>query len=122
MDPTSWAVVGSGARGERAWVSHSVTAKAPDDARRHLPHLGFDIDEVHGLVWREGKADVLGRAGADVYVGDHTEDMVAPRRASALGVGVTTGPCNRREFLAAGAHCLLSSLSEFRGLLARQTR
>jgi phosphoglycolate phosphatase len=97
-----------------------ITAKAPDGARLHLEHLGLDIDEVHGLVWRDGKAEVLRRVGADVYVGDHLQDMAAARLAGARGIGVTTGPCTRTDLLAAGAQYTISSLIELRAVLAEQ--
>lgn len=97
-----------------------VTAKAADAARRHLEHLGLDVDEVHGLVWRDGKAEVLRLAVADVYVGDHVQDMAAARSAGTQGIGVTTGPCSRRDLLAAGAHRTISSLIELRAILAEQ--
>jgi phosphoglycolate phosphatase len=92
-----------------------VTAKASDGARRHLEYLQLEIQEVYGQVWRDGKAEVLRRIGADVFVGDHTADMAAAQSAGAVGVGVTTGPCSGMDLIAAGADRVLASLHELPG-------
>ena len=90
-----------------------VTGKYPDNARRHLDHLGFDVDHLEGWVWGVGKADALRREGATVYVGDHVHDVEGALAAGALSVSVLTGGCTREELLAAGTHVVLESLGEF---------
>ncbi|WP_395659533.1 HAD hydrolase-like protein [Nocardioides sp.] len=90
-----------------------VTGKYPDNARRHLDHLGFDVDHLEGWVWGVGKADALRREGATVYVGDHVHDVEGALAAGALSVSVLTGGCTREELLGAGTHVVLESLGEF---------
>jgi pyridinium-3,5-biscarboxylic acid mononucleotide sulfurtransferase len=90
-----------------------VTGKFPDNARRHLDHVGFDVDHLEGWVWGVGKADVLVREGASVYVGDHVHDVEGALAAGALSVSVLTGGCTREELLEAGTHVVLESLEEF---------
>jgi phosphoglycolate phosphatase len=95
-----------------------VTAKITELARLHLTHLGLRVDEVAGLAWAEGKAEVLRERGALGYVGDHTADMAAARSAGIAGVGVTTGPCSAGELAAAGASVVLADLTGFPAWLA----
>ncbi|SDC02677.1 HAD hydrolase-like protein [Nocardioides lianchengensis] len=90
-----------------------VTGKFPDNARLHLDHVGFDVDLLEGWVWGVGKADVLVREGASIYVGDHVHDVEGALAAGALSVSVLTGGCTREELLAAGTHVVLDSLLEF---------
>ncbi len=90
-----------------------VTGKFPDNARRHLDHLAFDVDHLEGWVWGVGKADVLVREGATVYVGDHVHDVEGALAAGAVSVSVLTGGCTREELEAAGTHVVLESLHEF---------
>ncbi|WP_229707109.1 HAD family hydrolase [Nocardioides deserti] len=97
-------------RGGRTIV---VTGKFPDNARLHLDHLGLEVDHLEGWVWGVGKADVLVREGASVYVGDHVHDVEGALAADVLSVSVLTGGCTREELLDAGTHVVLESLAEF---------
>lgn len=90
-----------------------VTGKFPDNARLHVDHLGLDVDHVEGWVWGVGKADVLRREGASVYVGDHVHDVEGALAAGALSVSVLTGGCSREELLEAGTHVVLDDLGQF---------
>jgi uncharacterized protein len=90
-----------------------VTGKYPANARLHLDHLALDVDHLEGWVWGVGKADVLRREGATVYVGDHVHDVEGALAAGALSVSVLTGGCTREELLAAGTHVVLDDLREF---------
>jgi phosphoglycolate phosphatase-like HAD superfamily hydrolase len=90
-----------------------VTGKYPANARLHLDHIGFEIDHLEGWVWGVGKADVLRREGASIYVGDHIHDVEGALAAGALSVSVLTGGCTREELLAAGTHVVLEDLSGF---------
>src|SRR4051812_15686005 len=90
-----------------------VTGKYPANARLHLDHLGLDVDHLEGWVWGVGKADVLRREGASVYVGDHVHDVEGALAAGALSVSVLTGGCTREELLAAGTHVVLEDLHAF---------
>jgi uncharacterized protein len=90
-----------------------VTGKYPDNARLHVDHLAFDIDHLEGWVWGVGKADVLRREGATIYVGDHVHDVEGALAAGALSVSVLTGGCTREELVAAGTHVVLDDLEAF---------
>ena len=90
-----------------------VTGKFPDNARLHVDHLGLDVDVLEGWVWGVGKAAVLTREGASVYVGDHVHDVEGALAAGALSVSVLTGGCTREELLEAGTHVVLDDLAEF---------
>lgn len=90
-----------------------VTGKYPDNARLHRDHLGLDVDVLEGWVWGVGKAEVLRREGASIYVGDHVHDVEGALAADALSVSVLTGGCTREELLEAGTHVVLDSLAEF---------
>ncbi|WP_395691029.1 HAD family hydrolase [Nocardioides sp.] len=90
-----------------------VTGKYAPNAQLHLDHLGFDVDHLEGWVWGVGKADVLRREGATVYVGDHVHDVEGALAAGALSVSVLTGGCTREELLAAGTHVVLDDLGAF---------
>lgn len=97
-------------RGGRVVV---VTGKFPRNARLHLDHLGLDIDHLEGWVWGVGKADVLRREGASMYVGDHVHDVEGALAAGVLSVSVLTGGCSREELVAAGTHVILDGLGAF---------
>ncbi|WP_316932185.1 HAD family hydrolase [Nocardioides marmotae] len=97
-------------RGGRTIV---VTGKFPDNARLHLDHLGLEVDHLEGWVWGVGKADVMIREGASIYVGDHVHDVEGALAADALSVSVLTGGCTEEELRAAGTHVVLGSLTEF---------
>ncbi|RLV56543.1 HAD family hydrolase [Aeromicrobium phragmitis] len=91
-----------------------ITAKAEQNARRHVEHLGLAVDDVVGDVWRAQKGEVLRWLGAAAYAGDHVHDMDAARLAGVPGIGVATGPCDRAALEAAGAAVVLTSLGGFR--------
>jgi len=95
-----------------------VTAKKASLARLHLDHLGLRVDVLIGGAWAEVKGLRLREHGAGVYVGDHVADMLAARVAGAVGVGVTTGPCDAAELTAAGASVVLPDLRQFSSWLA----
>jgi len=95
-----------------------VTGKFPDNARRHVAHLGLDVDHLEGWVWGVGKAAALMREGASIYVGDHVHDVEGALAAGALSVSVLTGGCTREELLEAGTHVVLDSLEKFPAWLA----
>ena len=90
-----------------------VTGKFTPNARLHADHLGLDLDHLEGEVWGVGKADVLRREGATVYVGDHVHDVEGALAADATSVSVLTGGCTREELLAAGTHVVLEDLTAF---------
>ncbi len=90
-----------------------VTGKYPANAQLHLDHLAFDVDHLEGWVWGVGKADVLRREGAAIYVGDHVHDVEGALAAGAISVSVLTGGCTREELEAAGTHVILDDLAAF---------
>ncbi|MGD9959147.1 ATP-dependent sacrificial sulfur transferase LarE [Nocardioides sp.] len=90
-----------------------VTGKFPANARRHVEHLGLDVDRVEGWVWGAGKAAALRQENATVYVGDHVHDVEGALAAGAVSVSVLTGGCTRDELLAAGTHVVLDDLTHF---------
>ncbi len=90
-----------------------VTGKFTPNARLHADHLGLDLDHLEGEVWGVGKADVLRREGATVYVGDHVHDVEGALAAGATSVSVLTGGCSSAELLAAGTHVVLDDLTAF---------
>lgn len=90
-----------------------VTGKFAPNAQLHADHLGIDLDHLEGEVWGVGKADVLVREGAAVYVGDHVHDVEGALAAGATSVSVLTGGCTRDELLAAGTHVVLDDLTAF---------
>jgi uncharacterized protein len=90
-----------------------VTGKYPANAQLHLDHLAFDVDHLEGWVWGVGKADVLRREGATIYVGDHVHDVEGALAAGATSVSVLTGGCTREELEAAGTHVILDDLGQF---------
>lgn len=103
-----------------------VTGKFARNAQLHVDHLGFDIDHLEGWVWGVGKAEVLTREGASVYVGDHVHDVEGALAAGITSVSVLTGGCTREELEAAGTHVVLPDLTAFPAWLEqhleRQTR
>jgi phosphoglycolate phosphatase-like HAD superfamily hydrolase len=90
-----------------------VTGKYPANARLHIDHLGLDIDVLEGWVWGVGKAEVLQREGATIYVGDHVHDVEGALAAGATSVSVLSGGCTREELLEAGTHVVLDDLRDF---------
>lgn len=95
-----------------------VTGKYAPNAALHMQALGWTVDTLVGELWSTGKAAALTEHGASVFVGDHVGDVEGALAAEAVAVGVTTGPCDREELLAAGAHVVLGSLTEFPAWLA----
>lgn len=98
------------ARGGRVVV---VTSKLGRLAQLHLDHLGLPVDALAGDLFAEGKADALRRHGVQVYVGDHTADMVAARTAGIPGIGVASGPCPAADLHSAGAALVIDDLTGF---------
>ncbi len=90
-----------------------VTGKFTPNAQLHVDHIAFDIDHLEGQVWGVGKADVLRREGAGIYVGDHVHDVEGALAADALSVSVLTGGSTREELLDAGTHVVLDDLHAF---------
>ena len=99
-----------------------VTGKYPANARLHVDHLGLDVDVLEGWVWGIGKADVLRREGASIYVGDHVHDVEGALAAGATSVSVLSGGCTREELLAAGTHVVLDDLRDFPSWLDGQVQ
>lgn len=97
-------------RGGRVVV---VTSKLGRLAQLHLDHLGLSVDTLAGDLFAEGKAAALREYGVQVYVGDHTADMVAARTAGIPGLGVASGPCPAADLLAAGATTVIDDLTRF---------
>ncbi|NYI47481.1 phosphoglycolate phosphatase [Nocardioides aromaticivorans] len=90
-----------------------VTGKYAPNAQLHIDHTGLDVDVLEGWVWGVGKADVLRREAASVYVGDHVHDVEGALAAGVTGVSVLTGGCTAGELRAAGTHAVLDSLEDF---------
>jgi phosphoglycolate phosphatase len=98
------------AAGGRAVV---ITAKYELTARLSLEGVGLSADEIFADVHGPGKAAVLVRLGAALYVGDTPADMAAAVTARVHAVGVTTGSFTAGELRAAGAVDVLASLTDF---------
>jgi len=96
-----------------------VTGKFTPNAQLHVDHVGLDVDHLEGKVWGVGKADVLRREGASVYVGDHIHDVEGALAAGAVSVSVLTGGCSREELYDAGTHVVLDDLAQFPAWLDR---
>lgn len=90
-----------------------VTGKYAPNAQLHIEHTGLDVDVLEGWVWGVGKADVLRREAASVYVGDHVHDVEGALAAGVTSVSVLTGGCTAAELRAAGTHAVLDSLEDF---------
>lgn len=90
-----------------------VTGKFTPNAQLHLDHLALDVDVLEGRVWGVGKAEVLRREGATIYVGDHVHDVEGALAAGVTSVSVLTGGCTREELLDAGTHVVLDDLRDF---------
>ncbi|MCK9893184.1 haloacid dehalogenase-like hydrolase [Frankia sp. AgB32] len=95
-----------------------VTAKSTALAHASLTRIGIAADVVEGARFATGKGAALLAHRVDVYVGDHTGDMVGAREGGALAVGVATGPCSAADLRAAGAQVVLGRLAEFPPWLA----
>jgi pyridinium-3,5-biscarboxylic acid mononucleotide sulfurtransferase len=94
-----------------------ITAKYAPSARLHLDAAGFEVADLVGGAWADGKAAALTEHGAGVYVGDHTADMAAGRAAGVYTVGVATGGCTAAQLAGAGADAVLDDLTGFPDLL-----
>jgi phosphoglycolate phosphatase len=105
------------ARAGRAVV---VTAKPEQLASRCLDTVGLDVDDVVGHVHGDEKRDALIAHAAGIYVGDTVTDMRAARDASAMAVGVTTGPDDAATLFAAGADVVFDALDAFPAWLSTQ--
>jgi phosphoglycolate phosphatase len=103
------------ARGGRVLV---VTAKSESLALRCIDAVHLESDAVVGHVFGDEKRDALVEHLAGIYVGDTVTDIESAIGASAIAVGVTTGPDNARALLTAGADIVLDSLDEFPAWLA----
>jgi phosphoglycolate phosphatase len=95
-----------------------VTAKSELLADQCLTSVGLDVDTVVGYAHGDEKRDALAQHAAGVYVGDTVTDIQSALGASAIAVGVTTGPDDARKLLTAGADIVLDSLEEFPAWLA----
>ena len=95
-----------------------VTAKSESLAFRCLDAVHLAADAVVGYVYGEEKRDALIEHTAGIYVGDTVTDIYSAIGASAIAVGVTTGPDDTRALLAAGADIVFDSLEEFPAWLA----
>ena len=103
---------------ERGGRSVIVTAKSARLAFRCIESVGLRVDEVVGHVHGDEKRDALVEHAAAIYVGDTITDIRSALDASAIAVGVTTGPDDARKLVAAGADVVLDSLQEFPGWLS----
>ncbi len=90
-----------------------VTAKHPESARLHLSAVGFEVADLIGLAWQDGKVAALRERGASVYVGDHVADVAAARAAGAYAIAVASGGVPAEELAAAGADVVLPDLTGF---------
>ena len=90
-----------------------VTGKYRPNAVAHLAALRADVTAVVGELWAGGKAVALREYRAEVYVGDHTGDVIAAREADAMAVAVATGPIPLATLAEAGADVVLTDLTEF---------
>lgn len=90
-----------------------VTGKYAPNALAHLEALHADVTAVVGRLWASGKAVALREHQAEVYVGDHTGDVIAAREADAMAVAVATGPVSAAELAESGADVVLADLTEF---------
>jgi phosphoglycolate phosphatase len=102
------------ARGGKVVV---VTAKTAALALRCLDAVHVEADAVVGHVYGDEKRDALLEHAAGIYVGDTVTDVESAIGASAIAVGVTTGPDSARALLSAGADIVFDTLDEFPGWL-----
>jgi phosphoglycolate phosphatase len=98
------------ARGGRVIV---VTAKSESLALRCLDTVRVVADAVVGHVFGDEKRDALLEHTAGIYVGDTVTDIASAMGASAIAVGVATGPDSTRALLTAGADIVFDTLEEF---------
>jgi phosphoglycolate phosphatase len=98
-----------------------ITAKTELAASRCIGSVGLQVDAVVGHVHGDEKRDALIEHTAGIYVGDTVTDIKSALDASAIAVGVSTGPDDARKLLAAGADIVLESLEEFPAWLSTIT-
>jgi phosphoglycolate phosphatase len=98
------------ARAGRAIV---ITAKSERLAYRCIEAVGLHADAVVGHVHGDEKRDALVEHAAGIYVGDTVTDIRSALDASAIAVGVTTGPDDARQLVSAGADVVLDTLADF---------
>jgi phosphoglycolate phosphatase len=103
------------ARGGRVVV---VTAKSERLAYRCIDSVGLGVDAIVGHAHGDEKRDALVEHAAAIYVGDTVTDVRSALDASAIAVGVVTGPDDARALLGAGADVVLDSLADFPRWLA----
>ena len=70
-------------------------------------------DVVVGGLFAGAKGVRLKAEGADIYVGDHSGDVLAAQVAGAFSVAVTTGPQSEQTLVEAGADLVLPGLAAF---------
>ncbi|MGP4026520.1 HAD family hydrolase [Actinomadura sp. 3N407] len=92
-----------------------VSGKNQADTERTVRYLGLEVDAVVGGLFGAGKGAALREHGAGAYIGDHTGDVDAARAASAVAVGVATGPFDSAALTAYGADVVLPDLLAFPG-------
>lgn len=108
------------------WDVVVVSAKKDTHVQRVLEVVGLDgyVGTVVGERFGDEKGETLREHGAEVYVGDHTGDVVGARLAGAVAVAVATGPTSADELRDAGADVVLDDLTGFlpwwRGFLDRR--
>ena len=90
-----------------------VTAKSQRLAFRCIDAVGLDVDAIVGHVYGDEKRDALVGHAAGIYVGDTVTDIRSALDASALAVGVTTGPDDASTLLGAGADVVFDCLDAF---------
>ena len=95
-----------------------VTGKSELLAHVCLESVGLHVDALVGHAFGEEKRDALVAHAAAVYVGDTVTDVESALAASAVAVGVTTGPDDARQLVTAGADVVLDSLEQFPAWLA----
>jgi phosphoglycolate phosphatase-like HAD superfamily hydrolase len=93
-----------------------ITAKYETTARLSLDSVGLTADDLFADAHGPQKAAVLTSIGAGAYVGDTPADMEAAASAGVYSVGVATGSFTAAELRAAGAECVLASLTGFPAL------
>jgi len=90
-----------------------ITAKSERLAYRCIEAVGLHADAVVGHVHGDEKRDALVEHAAGIYVGDTVTDIRSALDASAIAVGVTTGPDDARKLVSAGADVVLDTLADF---------
>ena len=81
---------------------HSSGGSCP--TYRCIDSVGLEVDAIVGHVHGDEKRDALVEHAAGVYVGDTVTDIRSALDASAIAVGVTTGPDDARKLVAAVLH------------------